>query len=104
MGEITVMGAGNASPRRLELRHGMGELTLDLSGQWRRDGDVELHLGMGDSRVLLPEPEEAGAVVDKARVSLGERQVFDRAESEIPAGLPRVHIRATGGMGELNIQ
>lgn len=104
MGEITVLGAGNASPRVLVLRHGMGELTLDLTGQWRADGDVELHLGMGDSSILLPRPEEAGAVVDKARVALGDRQVFDRRLDELPPGVPRVHVRATGGMGGLRIQ
>lgn len=103
MGEITVLRAGNASPRRLVVRHGMGELTLDLTGNWRADGDVDLRLGMGDSSVLLPRPEEAGAVVDKARVSLGERQVFDQRLDELTPGVPRVHVRATGGMGGLRI-
>lgn len=104
MGQINVFGAGNASPRRIELEHGMGELSLDLSGQWRADGVVEMHLGMGDARVELPGRDEAAAIVEKARVSLGERRVYDVAEEELPAGLPRVRVRATGGMGDLRIQ
>jgi hypothetical protein len=104
LGEIRVLGAGNASPRLLELHHGMGELLLDLSGHWRNDGDVSLRLGMGDSEVQLPGRDEAGAIVEQARVSLGDRQVFDEPTASLPAGLPRIHIRATGGMGELTIQ
>jgi len=104
VGEIRVLGAGNASPKLLELHHGMGELLLDLSGRWRNDGDVTLRLGMGDSEVQLPGRDEAGAIVDHARVSIGDRQVFDEPTANLPAGLPRVHIRATGGMGELTIQ
>lgn len=104
MGQITVFGAGNASPRRLELEHGMGELLLDLSGRWRADGEVEMRLGMGDARVELPGRDEAAAVVEKARMSLGERRVHDVAEADLPAGLPRVRIRATGGMGDLRIE
>ena len=104
MGQITVRNAGNASPRRLELRHGMGELDLDLSGKWRGDGDVDLHLGMGDSQIDLPRADEAAAIVEKARVSLGDRRVFDTPLAQLPAGLPKVRVRATGGMGELRIR
>jgi len=104
MGEMTVIGAGNASPRRTEVRHGMGELLLDLTGKWRADGEVDLRFSMGDSRVDLPRSDEAAAIVEKAHVSLGDRSVFDTPISELPAGLPKVRIRATGGMGELRIR
>jgi hypothetical protein len=104
MGEITVLQAGNASPRRVDIKHGMGELTLDLTGRWRGDGDVLLRLGMGDSEVLLPRRDEAGAVVEQARVALGDHEVDDQPLSELPPGLPRVTVRATGGMGDLKIR
>lgn len=104
MGEITVINAGNASPRRTEVKHGMGELLLDLTGKWRADGEVDLRFSMGDSRVDLPRQDEAAAIVEKARVSLGDRSVFDTPIGELPAGLPKVRVRATGGMGELRIR
>jgi hypothetical protein len=104
MGELTVIGAGNASPRRIEVRHGMGELVLDLTGQWRADGDVDLRFSMGDSRVDLPRADEAAAIVEKAHVSLGDRSVFDTPIGQLPAGLPKVRVRASGGMGELRIR
>src|SRR4029079_12808601 len=90
MGQVAVIGAGNDSPRRTEVRHGMGELLLDLTGKWRADGDVDLRFSMGDSRVDLPRQDEAAPIVEKARVSLGDRSVFDTPISQLPAGLPKV--------------
>jgi hypothetical protein len=104
MGQVEVIEAGNASPRRVEVRHGMGELLLDLTGKWRADSDVEVHFSMGDSRIDLPREDEAAAIVEKARVSLGDRSVTDQPVAELPAGLPKVRVRATGGMGELRIR
>jgi hypothetical protein len=104
LGEITLDHAGNASPRRLALKHGMGDLVLDLTGQWRNDGDVELHLGMGDAEVHLPLADQAGAIVERAHVGLGDGEVHDRPISALTPGVPRVRIRATGGMGDLRIQ
>ena len=104
MGQVSLIGAGNASPRQVNVRHGMGELLVDLSGKWRADGDVDLHFSMGDSQVELPREDEAAAIVEKARVSLGDRSVYDTPVAELPAGLPRVRVRATGGMGELRIR
>ncbi len=104
MGELTLLDAGNASPRRLDIHQGMGDLMVDLSGGWRNDADVELRLGMGDTRVLLPRSEEAVAVIERARVGLGQRQVAGSRADAGPPGLPRVRLRASGGFGELTIQ
>jgi hypothetical protein len=102
MGEVTVLRAGNASPREIEIRHGMGNLTLDLSGAWKRDADVRLRLGMGDSKVHLPAPQEASTQVDEARLGMGDRDVHALG-APVP-GVPLVHIRASGGMGDLRIE
>jgi len=105
MGELTVLRAGNASPRLVDVRHGMGDLTLDLSGAWRNDADVELKMGMGDSEVQLPSPAEARAEVMEAHMGLGDRTVHDHSgRNESAPGAPHVRIRASGGMGELRIE
>jgi len=104
MGQVEVISAGNASPRRIEVKHGMGELLLDLTGKWRADSDVEVRFSMGDSRIDLPREDEAAAIVEKARVSMGDRSVIDTPLAELPAGLPKVRVWATGGMGELRIR
>lgn len=104
MGELEVEQVGNASPRQLSIAHRMGELRLDLGGPWRNDGEVDLQLSMGHCEVRLPERDEAGALVEESRMTMGSRRIEDQAESEIPPGLPRLRIRARGGMGELEIR
>jgi hypothetical protein len=104
MGELELVGVGNASPRELSIEHGMGELDLDLGGAWRNDGRVELKVGMGESRVRLPGLHEAGGMVVESRVGMGSRHIEDVAEADLPEGLPRVRIHARGGMGNLDVR
>jgi hypothetical protein len=104
MGELTVHGVGNASPRSLAIDHRMGELRLDLAGSWRNDSAVALQVGMGHCSVSLPGVDEAGALVEESRMLLGSRRVEDRSAGEIPPGLPVVRIRTRGGMGEIDIR
>lgn len=104
MGELEIEGVGNASPREVEVRHGMGELRLDLSGPWRNDALVELRMKMGHAQVDLPSREHAGSLVEESKVLMGSRRIEDQAERDIPPGLPRLRIRASGSMGELEIR
>jgi hypothetical protein len=104
MGELTVIGAGNASPEQISVEQGMGELELDLRGAWKADGLVDIQIGMGECRVLLPERHQAGGLVVDSDIGMGSRNVDDVAESELPPGLPRVRINAEGGMGNIDIR
>jgi hypothetical protein len=105
MGALRFSDVGNASPRRVEVELGMGQLDLDLAGAWRGDSEVELDVGMGDCLVRLPESDEASGIVKDTDVAFGERTIDgDVAEADAPPGLPRVHIRATGAMGHIDIR
>jgi hypothetical protein len=104
MGELDVLRAGNASPRELVVAHRMGELHLDLAGAWRNDGRVDLSMGMGECRVALPDPTEAGALVEKGRVTMGSRSIEDHGPADLVPGAPTLRIRAEGAMGELEIR
>lgn len=105
MGRLDVAKAGNASPRSIAIDHGMGELTLDLGGAWRNDGEVELEVGMGNSRITLPDRSEASGIVVDTDVAMGEARIRNAvATADAPPGLPRVHIRSTGAMGNLDIR
>ena len=104
MGELDVTGVGNGSPREVEIDHGMGELTLDLGGRWRNDGDVKLELGMGDCRVELPAPTEAAGIMVESSVSMGSTDVPATRRADAAPGVPQVRIRASGGMGNLRVR
>lgn len=100
VGQIEVRALGNASPRQVEVRHKIGELTLDLEGSWRRDAEVDLHLTVGEMRVWLPKDVH----VDLARASVGVGEKRERRnEADVPEGAPTLTIRARGSIGDLRI-
>jgi len=46
---------GNLSLTRLDISMGAGQFTADLSGDWKKDLDAEIHGGVGHAIILLPE-------------------------------------------------
>ena len=56
------MGAGQSDLRvgglsltRLDISMGAGQFTADLTGDWKKDLDAEIHGGVGHAIILLPE-------------------------------------------------
>jgi hypothetical protein len=102
MGEVRLFDAGNASPARLEARHGMGALELDLRGSWVRDATILVRGSMGEVEVRVP--DDVALELTRATVGLGEavtRGIEDRPE--LPPGAPRLTLDARGSLGELRI-
>src|SRR6202035_2647595 len=48
------MNLGSARLQSLQVNMGVGELHLDLRGHPTKDYDVEIHGGVGEATVLLP--------------------------------------------------
>lgn len=46
---------GNLSLSRLDISMGAGQVTADLTGDWKKDLDAEIHGGVGHAIILLPE-------------------------------------------------
>ena len=99
LGDLRLERLGNASPRRLEVHHTMGDLVVDLTGAWRNDADGEVRFGLGDCRVLAP--DAAHLRLDKG-MSLGEEH-DGHDEANLPAGAPELRLRVHGRMGDLKI-
>ena len=103
MGSLEVRTLGEASPRRVEVRHGMGELLVDLEGHWRRDAEIDIDFSMGECRLWLP--REARIDIARASVGLGEKSVDDRRDrSDLPADAPLLTLNLAGSMGELRVE
>lgn len=51
---LELAGIGNAGAERLRVEGGVGEITLDFTGAWRRDMDAEVKMGLGALRLVLP--------------------------------------------------
>lgn len=93
---------------RLDVDAGLGELTIDLSGDWVDDFDVDIRIGAGKLTLVLPQDVGVRADVDcgLTRIYAGG---FDRdggryanyafGESEM---VIRVNIQA--GVGNINLE
>ena len=55
MGTMLLRSLGNASPKELHVQHGVGAASVDLSGRWLRDADVDFQVAFGNGELKLPE-------------------------------------------------
>ncbi|MDA8019921.1 MAG: hypothetical protein MPN21_20975 [Thermoanaerobaculia bacterium] len=103
MGGVEVRSLGEASPARIDVDHGMGDLFLDLEGSWRNDSDIRAEFSMGQCRLWLP--DDVRVEMEKSSVAMGEART-DRLPdpSELPPDAPTLRISASGSMGELRIE
>lgn len=101
MGNLEIRGLGQASPKAVDVKQGMGELFLDLQGDWRRDAQIKARFSMGECKIWLP--EKARIDLRRASVSMGESKTA-KTQGEIPESWPTLTIDASGSMGELHIE
>jgi hypothetical protein len=94
MGGGELMGIGNASPRRLDVRCRMGGMSVDLAGAWRNDCDARLDLMMGGLEIDLPADLELAA---------GEPGALQRADAEVSRPVLRI-VEQKMKMGEIEIR
>lgn len=52
--EFTATGLGNANCRRMSFRGGVGDVTLDFTGQWRNSADATAKVAIGSLKLMLP--------------------------------------------------
>ncbi len=53
--KLEVVGIGNASPERVQIQGGVGDITLDFTGTWSHSADVEVTAGIGALTLRLPD-------------------------------------------------
>jgi hypothetical protein len=103
VGEMKFRGIGNASPAETSIQSKVGDLRIDLRGDWRQDGTVDVDFSVGDCRVTLP--DDVHVDVERAQVSVGERRMRNLEPSEpVPEGAPTVTLRVDSSVGDLRIE
>lgn len=102
MGEVDFERIGNASPARIEVSHVMGQMALDLEGEWRGDGAVVARCRMGECTVYTP--EDVRVETERFDVAMGGRSNRRSADDEVPAGAPTLRLDLKGSMGEIRIR
>lgn len=105
--KLDVTGIGNAGPERVRVQGGVGDITLDLGGDWPHSSDVEITAGVGAVTLRLPDDvgvrvETEGGLTNVETDGLQRRggayvnDVFGEVEIEL-------HIRVTTGIGNLRL-
>jgi len=77
---LRLEGIGNASPRLMTVKGGVGNLFLDLSGSWAESARVDVEAGMGSLTILLPRDvgvRVEGEVLGSINVGSGLSRVGD---------------------------
>lgn len=94
-GGASLRRIGNASPRRLEVVHRMGGLSVDLQGQWVCDSEIRIVSSMGGAGVVLPRDVSIEGLEDR------DLRLSPPSDPEIP--LPRLHMSISESFGEVKV-
>ncbi|MGD8968417.1 MAG: toast rack family protein [Anaerolineae bacterium] len=104
---IEVVGVGNASPETMRLQGGVGDISLDLTGDWARSAEVTVRAGAGALTLHLPqdvgvEVETRGGLTNVEAYGLRQmggtytNDAFGETESEL-------RISVTTGLGNVRL-
>ena len=52
--DFTALRLGNLNAREIEVNAGVGDISIDLTGQWRQDGTVQVGMGLGSLELSFP--------------------------------------------------
>lgn len=52
--DFTARRLGNLNARRIDVSAGVGDVTLELTGEWRRDATVSIEMGLGSLQLRVP--------------------------------------------------
>jgi hypothetical protein len=102
------MNLGSVQLQNLQINMGVGELRLDLRGHPAKDYNVEIHGGVGEATVLLPNSVGISATA-KAGVgdisAQGLQKRNGRWENDAYARAPvRIRLDITGGVGDIRLK
>jgi hypothetical protein len=102
------MNLGTVQLQNLQVNVGVGELNLDLRGHPTKDYDVEIHGGVGDATVLLPNSvgiaaSAKGGVGDISVEGMQKRGERWENDAYVNAKV-RIHLDISGGVGDIRLK
>jgi hypothetical protein len=103
MGNISIDHLGNARAESIDASGSMGNLKVDLGGDWQKDTETDLSLrhSMGELTVNVPTQVRLQAEVSSSQGNADNRSA-DSRETQDPAA-PRVRLRVSTSMGDSHI-
>lgn len=95
IGTTRLSSLGNASPAKLNVRHGIGAALVDLDGAWVADANVRFEVAFGDGILELPDG------VNVELLDLDRPPIFHSGEEEVPA--PTLRVSTHFDMGDIRV-
>ena len=69
VGTLKMSGLGNLNFERMEFRGGIGAAELEFSGDWQRNAEVDIDVGIGSVEIVLPRSIGAEVRMSKSWLS-----------------------------------
>lgn len=102
LGELRVLSLGNASPATVDVSHSIGEVEIDLSGDWRRDATASVRCGIGECSVRLP--RDVRVDLSRPSVLIGEVDAPPPRDRILGPDVPTLALSVSGRIGEVQIR
>jgi hypothetical protein len=109
VGSLEMTGLGNLGFRRFRFEGGVGGSKLDFSGEWKEEGDVDIEVGVGGVKLLLPRSVGAEVRASKSFMSSVDLPDFEkRGETYFSYNLERVskvlRLNIQAGIGGVDLR
>ena len=104
MGDIQFSDLGNARALDLEVGSSMGDIRIDLGGDWPRDGvsGVSIRHSMGDLRLRIPNDVHLSAD-SSSRAYFAESGGLDTSDETDDPDAPSLELHLSASMGEARV-
>ena len=101
-GEFRALKLGNAQFQEATVRGSMGEVGLDLTGQYTQDARVQAGLSMGSLQITVP--DDIHCDIAPTTTSMGESHSMIETMDDIPEDAPTLTLETKLSMGELSVR
>ncbi|MEJ2187434.1 MAG: toast rack family protein [Gemmatimonadota bacterium] len=103
-----VYGLGNLNCRNLKVDAGVGDVTLDFTGEWRTDVNAELNVALGSANLVLPRDVGVRVSKDTFLASFDSNRFTKRNgqfySENWDAAKHRLLIDVSGALGSINVR
>jgi len=106
MGDLTVEGLGWTGVERMEVAGSMGQIRLDLGGDWHpgTTAHAEIRHSMGEMTLIIPRSIRLAPSSSTLVILGGAQSPGARDEADLPAEAPVLELDANVSMGNLTVQ
>lgn len=101
-------GLANLNAERIRVQAGVGDVTLDFTGEWRGNTDAEIEMGLGSLTLRFPRGLGVRIVKDTFLASLDSEGLIKRGDAYLSpdweAAEHRITVRVKAALGSIDVR